>query len=452
MAADSSPANRPGPMAAEVYRLLVLGGGPAGAAAAREAARRGVRVALVLPLTDRAEPPRPTPLTEQIRRVLVRTGEAGPEEPLHEPNIDVFSDRAVFCQRHSLAVGGREIRFRKALVATGVEPAPAAIDGSDQAECLRVETLGQLTEPPRRLAVIGCGPQACAWAQTFRGLGSLVHLVGRPPSILPGEDPDAAGLLQARFEREEIRLHLGCQELAIEPTGNLKALVIVRDGHREKLLVDRILLCGPRRSNPAGLGLDSAAVAYSENGIVVGDRLQTTNRHIFAAGGICGAEFASPHAAEATARLAVHNALSWIPRRLSRLVIPHCIYTSPMVARAGVMPRHLGVDQLEVDSYRLDLAEVDEAIVPPDHEGFIVVHVSCRTGRIVGATVVAEAADELIAPLVLLMTHRRPLTALAGVIACRPSRFELLTRLADRYRQSRQSRLGAGLIRRWRGW
>ena len=452
MAADRSRNDRPEAPPAEGYRLVVLGGGLAGTAAAREATRRGVRVALILPPIDRAEPPQPTPLTEQIRRVLLRTGQALRAEPPDEQNIDVFLGRAVFCQRHTLTVGGQELRFRKALVATGAEPASAEIDGAEPAECLRAETLGQLTEPPRRLAVIGCGPEACAWAQAFRRLGSQVHLVGRHRTILPEEDPLAAGLLQTRLEQDEIRLHLGCQELEIEPTGNLQAVVIRQDGRRGKLLVDRLLLCGPRRPNTRGLGLESAGVACGEHGIVVGDRLQTTNPHIFAAGGACSAGFSDRQAAEATARLAVHNALSFTSLRLSRLVIPRCTYTDPAIAQVGLTLREANARQIEVDTYRTDLSQGDEPIPEHHRQGLIAVHVRRRTGSIVGATVAARAADELIAPLTLLMTRGWPLAALADVIACRPSRFELLTRLARRQRQSRRSAAGTGLIWRWRVW
>jgi pyruvate/2-oxoglutarate dehydrogenase complex dihydrolipoamide dehydrogenase (E3) component len=448
--ANGLPVVGPRPTHAEVYRLMVLGGGLAGTAAAREAARRGVRVAWVLPPADPGRSAGPTTsLSEQIRRLQARTGQAAAPEPPDEPGIDVYRGRGLFCERRAVAVGGREIRFRKALVATGTSPAPGVVDGADEGNCLQVETLSQLTELPGRLAVIGCGPAACEWAQAFRRFGSQVHLIAGEATILAQEEPDAANLLQARLEQEGVRLYRGCQEMAIQPMGNLQAVVIRREGRKEKLLVDRVLLCGPRQPNAAGLGLESASVAYSGHGIVVGDRLQTTNRHVFAAGGVCDARFASPQAAEATARLAVHNALSFTSRRLSRLVIPRCIYTDPAIAGVGLTPREAAERQIEIETYRVDtdghrsaalvaLAMPQGGEVIPVHrrQGLIAVHVRRGTGLIVGATVVDEAAGELIAPLVLLMTRGWSLAALADVIACRPSGFELLTRLGERYRQA----------------
>ena len=452
MAADSSASDRPGTIPPEGYRLVILGGGPAAEAAAREAARRGVGAALILPDADCVRSPQPTPLGDKVRRLQARTGQALPAEPPREPGIDVYPGKAVFCRRDALEVGGREIRFRKALIATGTKPAPVAIDGADQNDCLQVDSLGQLSEPPRRLAVIGCGPVACEWAQGFCRFGSQVHLISHHRRILPEEEPFAAGAVQARLEQEDARVYLGCEELAIETMGNLRAVVIGRNGRREKLLVDRILHCEPRQPNSAGLGLESAGVAYSDHGIVVGDRLQTTNRRIFSAGGVCGERFATLQAAEATARLAVHNALSFTSRRISRLVIPRCIYTDPGIAQVGLTRHQAAAGQIEIDTYRADLSEANEAIPRHHRQGLIAVHVRRRTGSIVGATVVAEAADELIAPLLLLMTRRWSLAALADVIACRPSRFELLVRLGERYRQTRRSRLGIGLPERWRVW
>jgi pyruvate/2-oxoglutarate dehydrogenase complex dihydrolipoamide dehydrogenase (E3) component len=325
------------------------------------------------------------------------------------------------------------------LIAVGTSPAAVKILGAEQNTCLQPETLTKLTELPRRLVVLGTGASACQWAQAFRHFGSQVHLVGREATIPAGEDPDAAGQIQARLEQDDIRLHLDCEELAIETTGNLRGVVIGRDGQKEKLLVDQVLLCRPREPNAAGLGLETAAVLYTDRGVIVNDRLQTSNRHIFAAGEVCGPEFATPQAAQATARLAVHNALSLSSRKIDRWVIPRCIYTDPQLAQVGLTRIQAAEHQIEIDTYRIELSEADSSIPPRRREGFIAVHVRRRTGRIVGATVVAEDADELIAPLVLLMTRKLPLTALADVIPCRPSRLELLTRLAERCVETRPS-------------
>ena len=415
------------------YRLVVLGGGPAGIAAARAAVRRCGCLALVLPEAARPDAPKPAAsgdFVEQIRRIQARSGTFAALRPPEAPGIDVYLGQPVFAGKRTLTVDGRELHFRKAIIATGAATAPAEIDGADRNYCLWPRSLAELSEPPRRLAVVGCGPDGCHWAQAFRGFGSQVHLIGRHRGVLPDEDPDAAAVLQARLEADGVRLHLGCDELGIEKTGNLRAVLMGRAGEREKLLVDRVLLCGPRRANTAGLGLEAATIAHTGHGIITSDRLRTTNRHVFAAGAVCGLEFDCPQAAEATARLAVRNALCFTTRRLGRLVVPHCIHTRPAVARAGLTPQRAAAEGIEIDTYRVDLSEADESIAPSRREGFVAVHVRRRRGRVVGATVAAEDADELIAPLVLLIARRLCVAALSNVVGCRPSRLEVFTRLA----------------------
>jgi pyruvate/2-oxoglutarate dehydrogenase complex dihydrolipoamide dehydrogenase (E3) component len=279
-------------------------------------------------------------------------------------------------------------------------------------------------------------------------LGSQVHLIGFEATILPGEDPQAAAIVQARLEQEGIRLHLDCQEMAVETAGNLRAVVVNQPPERKKLLVEQMLFCEPRQPNTTGLGLEAAGVGFSDGRIVVGDRLETTQRHILAAGEVCGEQFAAPQAAEATARLAVHNALSLLPRRLSRLVIPRCVYTDPAVAHVGLPFAQIEQNQVPTHSLRIDLSEAAESIAPSRRQGFIKVHLG-RAGRLLAATVVAEEADELIAPLVLLMTRRGSLAALTKLVPCRPSRWELLVRLANRWGESSRGSRWTEWLERW---
>jgi pyruvate/2-oxoglutarate dehydrogenase complex dihydrolipoamide dehydrogenase (E3) component len=155
----------------------VLGGGPAGVFAARATAGRGVRTALVLPTAAVAEPPDLSPFGEEIRRLQARFGLLGPSEPAGEPMIDVYRGQPRFLDRHTLAVDQHQLRFRKAVIATGGVDAPPEIDGAEEAGCLRAEQLAELRAPPPRLAVVGGGKSGCLWAQAISRLGSHVHLI-----------------------------------------------------------------------------------------------------------------------------------------------------------------------------------------------------------------------------------------------------------------------------------
>jgi pyruvate/2-oxoglutarate dehydrogenase complex dihydrolipoamide dehydrogenase (E3) component len=471
MAAENSPADRPAagvalPAESTVttagrYPLVVLGGDPAGIVAAEAAARRGVRVALLLPEPADLPATEPSELAEQIRHVQARTGCVRPTLSA-EPGIVLRFGQPRFTSPCTLELAAGPMAFGKAIIATGGSFAATEIEGASQVGCLTPEMLTSLGQLPRRLAVVGCGAIACQWAQAFGRFGSQVHLIAQEPAILPDEDPAAAAAVRAALEEEDIRFYLGCEELAVEQTGSLRGVVFSQAGQKNKLLVDEVLWCGLRRPNIAALGLESAGVACSELGVVVNDRLQTTQRRIFAAGEVCGAAFASPQARQATARLAAHNACSLFPRKLSRLVIPRCIYTDPQIAQIGLTHRAAlqqpAERQIELSSYRVDLAEADDSLPPRRRRGFIAVEVAARTGRVLGATVVAEDADELLAPLQVLISRGWPLAALVEVIPCRPSRGELWQRLAEQCAAARLSffrrgwtEKGRALLRHIRG-
>lgn len=441
------------PLAGGSYDLVILGGSPAGGFAAQAAARRGARAALVVPPFEELEPLERTPLREEIRRLQARFGLVLPTPPpCRLPRVDVYPCRPVFHRDRTIAVGNRELRFRRAILAPGTTLGGPPFPATGEAGCLWPETLGQLAEVPRRLAVVGMGAEGCAWAQAFCRLGSQVHLIGREPAILPGEDPDAATVVQARLEQEGVRLHPGCGEPAVETMGNLRSVVLCCNGRKEKLLVDEVLICAARRPDVAELALETAGVACDAQGIAVDARLRTSNRRVFAAGAVLGAAFASRQAARATAELAVRNALGWFPHSAGRLVVSRCTHTEPAVARAvlaGTILAGAGnkgyveTGRVEVDVYRADLADADPSLPPALREGFVKLEVHRRSGRVQRALVVAERADELLAPLALLMARKLPIDALAEPIACHSSRAELLVRFAQRVREERRLSPGA---------
>jgi pyruvate/2-oxoglutarate dehydrogenase complex dihydrolipoamide dehydrogenase (E3) component len=299
--------------------------------------------------------------------------------------------------------------------------------------------------------VIGAGPIGCEMAQTFRRFGSEVLLVNRSERFLPKEDPHAANLIRRQFEREGISLYLGWSFVRGSSGPRQKKLVIQRGDQQIELAADAILAGAGRKANVEGLGLEAAGVQYHEQGVVVNDLLQTTNPRIYAAGDIIGKQQFT-HAADAMARICVQNALFFGRKRLSRLVVPRCTYTDPELAHAGLSPAEAQEQGIAIDSYRCELAEVDRAVLDGQEEGFAVVHTRRGTGNIVGATIVAAHAGEMIGEIVLAMTRGIPLGALSSVIHCYPTQVEVLKRIADSYQRSRLTPGVAKAFRTWLAW
>lgn len=411
------------------YPLVVLGGGIAGMAAAREAARRGVRVALLLPEQPASNPAQLGEFGRTMHECQAKCGLMPPLPPVDEPRIDVFRGRLQFSRYRTVSVGGVEVRFRKAIVATGSRPGPVTIAGADEAAPLRPNELDRLDSLPNRLAVIGSDGMACFWTQQLRRLGSEVHLVAYQTRLLETSDALTARIVVDRLQAEGVAVYDGCEEVVLDRTGNRRGVLMRRDGRREKLLADEVLLCSVPQPNLSQLSLETAAVSYGERGISVDDWLRTSERSIFAAGGACGPEFASPEAEEATGRLAAQNALAWFPRRLSWCVIPRCTPTDPPVVELGFRPSRPAGAGPRGEHRRVEFRELPPNGLDAPREGCITVHVDHR-GRLLGAMVAAAGAEELAVPLMLLMQRRWPLRALGELTTCHSGRARLLAALA----------------------
>jgi pyruvate/2-oxoglutarate dehydrogenase complex dihydrolipoamide dehydrogenase (E3) component len=388
---------------------------------------------------------------ERMRRLRADISRHDAASRLRALGIDLFFGEAAFTSPDRLQVGDSTLRFRRAVIATGAKPAIPAIEGLADTRFLTNETVFSLTELPRRLIVVGAGPVGCELAQAFRRFGSEVHLVGRHESLLPKELPDAARLVEKQFAHESIHMHLGWTTLAVEKMGDSTSLIIERRGERKKLIADALLVATGRRANVAALGLELAGVRYSEQGIEVDDHLCTSNRSVFAAGDVCS-RVRFTHAADAMARVCVENALFIRRKRLSSLVIPHCTYTDPEVAQVGLTVVDAQVRGLPMDTYWVELADVDRAVLDGEEHGFVVVHTRRGSGRVQGATIVASHAGEMIGELALLVANEMSLGALARTIHCYPTQVEAFKRIADAYTRRRFTPMLAKWFGRWLKW
>jgi len=419
---------------AQRYDLVILGGGTAALEAARTAARRGRRVALTLPEPDETQPEQPTPFQREMRIRQARLGLRRSNGVDELPGVDVFRGPVSFCRYRTVRVGDRELLFRRAIIATCEQPGDVTLHGAARLDCLRPETLDRLTTSPERIGVIGSDGEACYWAQVLARAGSRVYLIDCRDALAE-LDPEAARAVHEQLARDGVSLHLDCTGVALEPTGHLAGVLLNKGDRAEKLLLDHILAVGFRRPRLEGLALRTAAVASTERGVIVDDRLRTTARGIFAAGACCGPAFADRPWAEASGRLAARNAIGLLPHRLDAMVVPRYSPTEPMFVQLGLTRGEAVAQELDVRSFRVDLDEADEGVPAAHRRGFVAVNVLRRGGRLIGVTAVAEDADELVAPLELLMLRRSTLAPLHRMICCRPSRIALLARLAEQWGQ-----------------
>jgi pyruvate/2-oxoglutarate dehydrogenase complex dihydrolipoamide dehydrogenase (E3) component len=388
---------------------------------------------------------------ERMRRIRTRISEHDSASRLASLGIDVFLGNARFVGPDAVQVGEQRLTFSKAVIATGARPAEPPIPGLREAGYFTNETIFSLTEAPRRLATIGAGPIGCELAQAFRRFGSEVSMIGRGQALLPREDVETAQLIKGVFEREGIELILGGQVDRVEREPDGKVLRLNRNGSRAEVHCDQILVAVGRTPNVEGLGLQEAGVAYDAKGVRVDARLRTSNRRIYAAGDICS-PYKFTHVADAMARVVIQNALFFGRKKASDLVIPWCTYTDPEVAHVGINEAQAREREAEVATYRIDLAEVDRALLDGETEGFAKIHARKKNGEILGATLVARHAGEMIPELVLAIGQRLGLRAIVNTIHPYPTQAEALKRAAEAHFRSRLTPAVQRWLRRYFGW
>ena len=410
------------------------------AAAVRDANRFGVRV------PDGGGVDFPS-VMERMRRLRSGISPHDSAARFRDAGVDVFIGDGKFLDRSTIQVDGQRLQFKKAVVATGARAARLPIPGFDEIGVLTNESLFSLTSLPRRLVVIGGGPIGSEMAQCFARFGSEVTQIEKASHILPREDADAAAIVQAAMERDGVRFVLNASTTQLKQRGDEKVVVINRDGREEEIVADEVLAGIGRQPNVEGMGLENAGVKFDlRKGIEVNDRLQTSNPSIYAAGDVAS-KYKFTHAADFMARIVIQNALFLGRGKASRLLVPWATYTSPELAHVGVLPKQATEQGMEVDTYTVELSGVDRAILDGETEGFVRVHVKKGTDRIVGATVVAGNAGDLISEITLAMKHGIGLKKIGATIHPYPTQGEAIRKLGDQFNRTRLTPMVAASCR-----
>ena len=390
---------------------------------------------------------------ERMRRVRARISRYRcSAQRLSSMGVDVYFGEARFAGPKTVVVEGQTLRFKKALIATGARPKFPSVPGLADAGFLTNDNVFNLTECPRRLLVIGGGPLGCELAQALCRLGSHVTIAQSDPMFLGKEERDAAQILSDALVRDGIEIHLNTQVINVRLEGKQKLVDLVRDDSKDTVAVDEILVGIGSVPNVEGMNLQAAGVKYdSEAGIPTNDFLQTTNPRIYAAGDVCS-EHKFPHIEAAAARIVVRNALFCGRKRLSKLAIPWCTYTDPEIAHVGLYVREARAKGIPVKTFTVLMHDVDRAISDGEEEGFVKIHVKEGTDKILGATVVASHAGDMINEISLAMSAGIGLRALARVNQPYPTQSNAIKMAADAYNHTRLTSALKWLFEQWLAW
>jgi len=481
------PASWVNPTPKPRYHLVVIGAGTAGLVTAAGAAGLGARVALIerglmggdclnvgcVPsksviaasrewaaahnaARDFHGPAAPgdgdfSQVMERMRRLRADISPIDGAARFTSLGVDVFLGDASFTGPETVAVDGAQLKFRRAVIATGARASAPAIPGLSDVPYLTNETLFELTERPEHLVVMGGGPIGCEMAQAFARLGCAVTLIDRGSRLLPRDDPDASAIVAAALKRDGVDLRFDSTVNAVAKTARGVSLSCTRDGRAEVVEGDRLLVAIGRTPNVEGLGLHAAGVVYTARGVTVDDRLRTSNAKVYACGDICST-LQFTHAADFQARMVIQNALFFGRKKASQLVIPWATYTSPEVAHVGHTEASAHAASVAVQTFTVPFHDVDRAILDGHTEGFARVHVRSGTDTIVGATIVAEHAGDLLAEVTLCITNGLGLSAIGSTIHPYPTQSDALRKCADAWRKTKLTPTVRSLFARWFRW
>ncbi len=495
--ANVHPATWVNPTAAGSYHLVVIGSGTAGLVTAAGAAGLGARVALIerelmggdclnvgcvpskaliaaariaanvrdanafgIQVPEGATT-RFADVMKRMRRLRAQISPADSARRFSELGVDVFFGQGHFLDNNTIGVTSSDgtserLKFKKAVVATGARAAAPPIAGLDSIRYLTNENLFSLTELPRRFGIIGAGPIGVEMAQAFARFGSIVYLFEQSAQILPREDRDAADVLKEQLLRDGVQLVVASEDQTLSPTddGGIRIM-----GNRNKVpydfQVDQLLIAVGRAPNTDGLNLEGVNVKFDRSGVLVNDYLQTSNKRIFAAGDICS-KYKFTHAADFQARIVIQNALFAVGpfgrKRASQLVIPWATYTSPEIAHVGMYPSEADSAGIEIDTFTQPMGHIDRAILEDTAEGFVKIHTRKGTDRIIGATIVAQHAGELISEVCLAMNNRVGLSKISAVIHPYPTQAEAIRKVGDQFNRTRLTPISQkilGWLMRW---
>ncbi|MEX1221359.1 MAG: dihydrolipoyl dehydrogenase [Idiomarina sp.] len=332
--------------------------------------------------------------------------------------------------------GEREVTAKNIIVAAGAGPFVPDLPGLSDSGYLTAENLWQLRELPKRLVVMGGGPIGCELAQAFSRLGSEVTIVEQSERLLIKEDSDVASLVQQRFEAENITLLTNHKAVAVGSEGTRKYLEVERNGKREQVEFDQLLVAVGRKANLTGYGLENIGVK-TDRTIVTNELLQTNFPNIYAAGDVAG-PYQFTHTASHQAWYAAVNAL-FSPFKTFKAdyrVIPWATFTDPEVATVGLTEATATEQGIEYEVTRYDIGELDRALTEDQAFGMVKVLTVPGKDKILGATIVGAQAGELIAEFVLAMKHTIGLNKILGTIHIYPTMAEANKYLAGNWKRA----------------
>ncbi len=335
--------------------------------------------------------------------VVSHTGAAQGERPFVEAGAHLVRGEAKFVGPKEIEAGGERYTAGRFLIATGAGTRVPEIDGLSESGYITFREAIDLTELPSSILILGGGAVGCEFTELFASFGVEVTIVDHNLHLLSKEDPEVGLLLGELFRRRGVRVLTQATAQNVRREDGRKLVTITHSDGSEPIAVDEILVATGKAPH-LNLGLDAAGVCYDEKGIEVDETLRTSNPNVYAGGDVVG-PYRFTHAGSYQGWLAVNNA--FLPRadrvKADYSAMPRCVFTSPEVATIGLTEREAREQGVAASIGFVEIAEASRADTASELDGFVKV-IANSDGKIVGASIVAARAGEMLHELAVAMT------------------------------------------------
>lgn len=338
--------------------------------------------------------------------------------------VHVISGYAHFVSPWTISVNSRRYSSHKFLIASGTKSVIPPIPGLADAGFMTYRQAIDLLKPPKSLFVLGGGPIGCEFAHLFNSFGSKVHIADMAPRLLGLEDQEAGELVGALFQTHGIEVHVGAKVTRVAKHNGSKTVYFEQNGTVHKAIVEEVLVASGKAPN-TDIGLENAGVEYDRGGIKVNDYMQTTNKHIYAAGDVVG-PYRFTHTASYQSRIAAHNMFHRENHLKAQYhAIPRCVFTDPEVASVGYSEQQLKDEGMAYQVSAVPITVIGRANTSGVDSGFVKV-LAGKAGTLLGATIVSPRAGEMIHELTLAVQHHLTARQVAETIHAFPTWSEAI--------------------------
>ena len=372
-------------------------------------------------------------IARRIQKVIETIQEHDSPERFCKLGAAVKTGNATFVDDHQVCLeDGAKIRAEKWVIATGSGPSIPAIPGLNTVPYLTNRNIFSLQKLPQSMIILGGGPIAVEMAQAFARLGTKVTVIQRSGQILSREDPDLAALLQQRLEHEgvAVRTHAAITRIS-ENKGAIRVQTQNAEGKIMLFEAEKLLVALGRSPNIADLHLEKAGVDFTPQGIVVDQRLRTSQKHIYAAGDVTGKHLFT-HAAGYEGGIVVSNAAFHLPRKVDYSLMPWCTYTDPELAGIGYTEKQAAAENISYQVITETFAANDRALAEGDDTGLLKLLLDAKE-KPIGVQILGPHAGELMGEWVAFFNSGMKLSTLASSVHPYPTLAEINKRVAGTF-------------------